>query len=342
MKQFLQIFFLLSIFYSCEEPEREDEPVQLDYHSVFVLNEGNFGYGNASIDLFQPSNAGVDSRIFYRVNGRPIGDVLESMQIIKNKAYLVVNNSSKVEIVELPSFKSVGSISNLPSPRVLLQVNASKAYLSDFLANEIHVVDLSKNAKIGGIPTTGWIEGMALSEEKVFACQATGNEVWVLDTSADSVRSKIKVGVEPLTIVKDKTGFIWVLCTGGFVEDFPSLHKIDPHTEQVVLTLVFPNKSDYPDNLQIDAAGEKLYFLNNGLYQMSITDDQLPLNALIPSNERLLYGLGLDPHTGHIYLSDAIDYQQKGTVYQYDSNGNLLHTFKAGIIPGAFGFYFDE
>jgi hypothetical protein len=40
-----------------------------------------------------------------------------------------------------------------------------------------------------------------------------------------------------------------------------------------------------------------------------------------------------------IYVSDAIDYVQKGKVYIYKPDGILSNSFSAGIIPGEFYFY---
>ena len=39
------------------------------------------------------------------------------------------------------------------------------------------------------------------------------------------------------------------------------------------------------------------------------------------------------------YVADAIDYQQKGIVYRYSPEGELLDEFRVGIIPGAFCWY---
>jgi len=66
---------------------------------------------------------------------------------------------------------------------------------------------------------------------------------------------------------------------------------------------------------------------------------QLCLPALISQGSRNLYGLGVDPTTGNIYVSDAIDYVQKGKVYRYHPDGSLIDSFTAGVIPG--GFYFQ-
>jgi hypothetical protein len=59
---------------------------------------------------------------------------------------------------------------------------------------------------------------------------------------------------------------------------------------------------------------------------------------MIDADERLLYSLGVDPVSGDIYLSDAIDYIQAGLVFRYNRYGTLLDSFTAGIIPGSFCF----
>ena len=71
---------------------------------------------------------------------------------------------------------------------------------------------------------------------------------------------------------------------------------------------------------------------------MPVASAALPDQPMIPSEGRLLYGLAIHPANGHIYISDAKDYVQNGTVYQYSSNGNLIRQYSAGRIPGAFCF----
>ena len=51
------------------------------------------------------------------------------------------------------------------------------------------------------------------------------------------------------------------------------------------------------------------------MYRISVNSNNLPSSPFITSNGRNLYGLGIDPENGDIYLSDAIDYVQKGMIY---------------------------
>ena len=58
---------------------------------VFIINEGNFGVGNASIDFYQRDSNRLIKNVFETVNGRPLGDVAQAMTIFKNKGYIVLN-----------------------------------------------------------------------------------------------------------------------------------------------------------------------------------------------------------------------------------------------------------
>ena len=50
----------------------------------------------------------------------------------------------------------------------------------------------------------------------------------------------------------------------------------------------------------------------------------------------MFYGLTINPVNGEIYVSDAVDYVQSGTVLRYSQDGELLDTFNVGINPGSF------
>lgn len=338
MKKGLLFIIIAILTFACEEPKKDEEPIKVEENSVLIINEGNMGYGNASVDVYNPSTGTVGSSVFFKNNMRPVGDVLQSVALFDGKVYLVVNNSSKIEVVDSDNFTFLGSIQNLSSPRYFLPINIHKAYVSDFKAEEIHVVDPQGFNKINSIPAEGWIEKMTMAKGKVFACNAISDEVWVIDALNDSVVNKIPVGIEPLEIVSDKNEDVWVLCTGGFEEDFAQLFKIDAASENITKSFDFPSIKSYPQRLKIDGAGENLFYLDQDLYKMSIDANSLPTAAFIQSSGRLLYGLGIDPNNTHIYLTDAIDYLQKGNVFEYDGNGNLIHSFKAGIIPSDFGF----
>ena len=71
---------------------------------------------------------------------------------------------------------------------------------------------------------------------------------------------------------------------------------------------------------------------------MSIDDNSLPISPFITSSGKNFYGLAIDKAKNEIYVSDAIDYIQKGKIYRFHSNGIEIDNFLVGIIPGDFLF----
>lgn len=92
---------------------------------VFIVNEGNFTNGNASVSFFDRDSLTVTNDIFDKINGRPLGDVAQSMNEFNEKYYIVVNNSSKVEIVNSSDFVSTGVINGFALPRYFLGINST-------------------------------------------------------------------------------------------------------------------------------------------------------------------------------------------------------------------------
>ena len=111
---------------------------------------------------------------------------------------------------------------------------------------------------------------------------------------------------------------LWVLSSGGINEEQGELNQIDPSTNNIIQTMVFSDISNSPNNLKISPDGETIYYLNNGVNQLSIYASSLPSSSFINQNGALFYGLGISP-TNDIYVSDAVDYVQSGIVYRYDS-----------------------
>jgi DNA-binding beta-propeller fold protein YncE len=310
-------------------------------NGVYIANEGNFQFGNASVSYFADGMTEAVEDLFQPANNRPLGDVCQSICFFKNRAYVVVNNSGKVEVVNPTTFVSSATVSGFNSPRYVLPVSNSKAYVSDLYANRISIVSLSSLTITGTIPLPGWTEEMALVYGDVFVTNRKNNKLYVISSQSDAVTDSITIGFGANSIVEDKNGKLWVLCSGSPGNNInATLHCINPLTHTVEKTFTFSNGSDAPWRLDINGSSDTLYYLNKDCYRMSINDNALPASPFIPANGRNFYGIGINPNNGNIYLADAIDYVQRGKIYIYRPDGNLTTSFLAGIIPG--DFYFKD
>ncbi|HEY8399703.1 MAG TPA: DUF5074 domain-containing protein [Cytophagaceae bacterium] len=341
----IKLISILSLLFlgSCvsDKPDIQPEvPISTSKASgVFIINEGNFQYGNSSVSYYNFSDGKVTEDVFQAANKRPLGDVCQSINVFDGKAYVVVNNSGKIEIVDPNDFSSIGVIQGLTSPRYFLGVTPEKAYVTDLFGNAISVIDLTTNKKVKEIPCAGWTEELLMTSSRVFVTNIEKEYLYVVDISSDKITDSIQLGKAPNSLQLDRDGKLWVLCRGKKNETPGSLHRIDPVTLDVEVTLPFANSSYEPWRLRINGSRDTLYYLNDGVYQLSVYQTQLPAQPLISPNGIEIWGLGIQPDSGIVYVSDAIDYIQKGKVYRYKSDGTLINSFQVGITPGEFYFY---
>jgi YVTN family beta-propeller protein len=314
---------------------------------VFIINEGNFGNGNGSVSFFNIDSLEIYNEIFYTANNRPPGDVPFSMTLIDDEAWLVVNNSARVEVLDMTDMTSVAVIDGLTSPRFLLPVNGHKAYVSDLYSPEVSIIGLVSKQPEGAISIGRSSEQMVMAGGLVFAASWSGygfpsienNMLMVIDPETDMVVDSVIVGKEPNSMVVDHQGLLWVLCSGGFTgEELPTLWRIHPQTLQTEAVFTFSDIHSSPTSLCLNGNRDTLFYLNRGVFRMPVAGQYLPADPWIAEGERLFYALGVHPVTSSVFVSDAIDYQQRGMIYYYDHNGVLLGSYRAGIIPGRFVF----
>jgi len=307
---------------------------------VYITNEGNFQFGNAAVSYYEEGLTDAIPDLFEPANARPLGDVCQSMYFFNEKAYLVVNNSNKIEVVDEHSFVSISTITGFNSPRYFLPVSNSKAYVTDLFDDAISIVNLSNHTRVGEIPIIGWTEEMALSYGNVFVTNRQSDQLYIINSLTDAITDSISIGYGANSIVEDRNGKLWVLCSGHSDDNInASLHRINPIDQSLEETFTFDNSAATPGRLNINGSLDTLYYLSNDVFQMPISSPSLPTEPLIPAESRNFYGLGIRPKTGDIFIADAIDFVQRGKVYVYQSNGELIQSFFSGIIPG--DFYFE-
>ncbi len=319
---------------------------------VFIVNEGNYLYGNGSLSYYDINSKEVINSVYSLANGVPLGDVAYSMTIYDGKGYIVVNNSSSIKVVDANTLLHFGTITDLPSPRHILFLNDESAMISDLYARGISIINPKTLSVVGKIKTGGSTmpfyqhstENLVKIGNKVFTnCWSFDNKVLVISTESLAVIDSIEVGIQPLAMVKDKNNNLWVINDGGYAgnpvgHEIPSLMRINSQSHQVEFRLNFPSLNDIVGQIATTPAGDSLYFISNNIYKMSIDDTVLPQEPLIQKNGRNFRALGIDPITGDVYVSDAVDFMSEGAVYRYASNGAVIDTFDVGIIPGNFCF----
>lgn len=339
---------LLAVAITACDPDPVEPPQPAAASGLFVINEGNYGYSNASLTFYNTESDTAASNVFYRANGMKLGDVAQSMTMHRGSGWVVVNGSGAIYHINADDFREIGRLENMSSPRYIHFISDTKAYVTQLYENRIYIVDPTKHSVTGYIDIdkpadfagSGATEQMVQIGDYVYVnCWSYDKRVLKIDSRTDKVVDQTAVGIQPCALVADKNDCLWVITDGGWEgnplgSEAPTLVCLDSRDLKVLKSFSFPLGS-YPSKLVTDPAGSRLYWLDGGVWEMSIDADALPSSALI-SDGRFYYGLTVSPTTGDIYASDALDYQQPGIVYRFSSAGSQIGSFSAGVIPGKF------
>lgn len=317
---------------------------------VFILHEGRFTYGEASLSYYVPASGQLENEVFIRANGIRLGDVAQSVSIRGDEAWIAVNNSGAVFVVDIDTFRIKGLVEGIPSPRYIHFVSDRKAYVTGFQDSRIAIVDPTLYKVTGHIDTGSHnsTEQMAAWSNYLFVtCWSYDNTILVIDTDRDEIIDEITTPIQPRWIAADGTGRIWALTDGGYKAsgygyEAPALLMIDPEKRAIEKRFHFA-LGDSPKGLAVNGAGDRLYFLNRHLYSMAADADELPSVPVFRNGgATIYYALGVDPVTSEIYIGDAVDYSQRGVIYRLAPDGALTETFRTAIIPNNFCFKYPQ
>lgn len=344
-KFYLSIFvFLIVILLSCE---KENEYERDFRQGVFIVNEGAFRANNGSISWYNPDNKTIINNIFEEVNERPLGDVVQSFGIAGNLGFVVVNNSQKVEIVDLKTFKSKGVISNFTYPRYFTANQVYGFVSNGSMEGSVFIIDLVSLDVIKEIPVGYGPEQMVIAGNKLYVANSGGwgfdNTISVIDIGTKQVISTIEVGDVPFALQKDTQNNLWVLCRGKVVYDFNTweiteetnsrLLKINTNTNAILSDITIGNKGDFFWPTFLTMSGDKsTLYLNelNGVYSVNVASAVVSANPLISGS---FSGLGIHPVTNEFFALKTPDFTSAGTLEIYNNNAHKTGEFNVGIGP---------
>lgn len=333
---YLGIIASAFLFASCSnDDDNNDAPLGVYDNGVLILNEGNFGTPNASVSFVSNDLNTFQNDIFKLVNTPMVlGDVAQSMSFSNEKAFIVVNNSNEVEVVNRYTFKSLGTITEkLQNPRYSVVLN-DKLYVTNSISKAVTVYDAKTFAYIASIPLNKTAERIVAANGKLYVTNAaygSGTDVTVINPASNTVSKTITLA-NGINSIEEKNGSVYVL-SGTSTKN--TLSKINTSTDTATSFEAIATKSA----LNMDIDGDKIYYTQaTEVYAINLTATAFSDKALFSvkdSSWSTFYGFGVID--GKIYSGDANAFTSDGTVTVYSSTGTALKTLTAGKGPN--GFY---
>lgn len=331
---------------ACNKEKEAPKPSGKYSNATFVVCEGNFGQNEGSIDAIVDGEVKKD--IFQAENDRPLGDVVQSMEIIGDQAFIVVNNSGKVEAVNMFTFKSEGACTGLSYPRYVVNRNADEIFVSNGSGDGndyVYVVNKLSMQKTDSVATGLGPNTMVVSNGKLFVANSGGwgtdKTVTVIDTKTLKIEKNITVGDIPYDMEVDAQGNIIVFCKGlteydadwnPTVVSNSSIYTINGSTLEATATKQFDHQfASYGGNL-LACNGNTVYFIDDAVYSM--TNNGEPTKLIEGAD---FYGINVNSKTGEIWIVQT-PYGASHSVSQYRANGTLVKTYKVSNQPSSVVF----
>ena len=352
LKSMVPLLAGMALLTACDPTKEISAPATT---GVFVLSEGQFNAGDGAVSTFDRTTKALSLDVFGSANnGAKLGDVVQSMGVQGSRGYIVVNGSKKVEVVDLPTFKSAATISGLEQPRYFTSTSATRGYLTEwrgpftgYLPGVLSILDLTTNKVTKRVAVGRNPEQLLALGGKIYVPNSLDNTISIIDEASETLTSTITVADGPSSMVADKDNNIWVLCS-GFVTYLSvppysatrvstgTLIRFNPGSPATQLKLSFPASSS-PGQLRISPAKDQLYYSFSGAeYQMSTAVTTLPTTPFI---RRDFSGFAIDPRDNIVYAGVSPSYNSNGRFIRYQTTGVAIDSANVKIGPNGFVFY---
>lgn len=354
---FLFVLFLAG-FAACKK-SNDPAPVVGKYEKgVLVINEGNFSEGNGSLSFVLPDNSLINGVFENENGGLKIGGIIQNVGNYSlgtnKKLAIVTNRKDQVILADADSLNFMAVVYPEADKRLDNPVSFAAIGEKGFVSNWgdinlafgsypegfLTIIDLKNNTYSGKIALDGVRpQGIITANEKLYVCVNNGKDIYVYDKNGTFLKN-IPVEQSPDKMLLDKNGKIWVICNNepdyvNFTDDEGTLLRINPETDAVELSI--PNVPCSSYNSKIAYYNDKIYSLRDKkVFVVDTTNSSV--NELI-SNDFSLYGIGVNPTDGNIFVGENI-FSSNSRVRVFNNNGTLSGEYpSAGVGTNGFLFF---
>ncbi len=339
-------------FTSCNSNDKEPTTNCLTEKAVSKLligNEGNFNWGIGTLSLYDSVSQATVNDVFACQNGEPAGNVVHSLYQYEDEIFVVVNNSRKVEVLNNETLKRKRTITNLNSPRHIINVG-NKLFISDLYNNRISVLGSSATHVERQIPVYGWVEKLfPFSNNKLLAIRTfrMGVSVFALSVIL-SINAENEVVTDSLLVPNAITdthlegNYLLISTTDYNSTANDSLLIMDITTNKIITRASLSGTKGRVRRITYSAQTKSIYYVKYDVHKIG-WDAENP--TIIGESSILLakqqgqefYSLAcFNNQANTLYIADAKNYTSNGELLIYNLNqGKVIKEIPTGIIPSS-------
>jgi len=340
MKKIILSLAILAFAASCSNVDDSIETIETPQtekpyaNGFLILNEGAMGSSNADVSFIK-NDLSISYNNIFKINNSntDLGDVAQFMGFDGDLAYIVMNNSNSIQIVDRYTFKKVNQITQeLNQPRAIAFSNG-KIYVTNANSKTVTVYNKSNYSFVKTIILDQQPEGIVAATNYVYVQSspfASENIVEIIESTSDVNTKDLSFSNALNGITTDGTS-VYVLNSGINSTEISKINN------QEITKTIENNTLVSSRYLTLD--NDNLYFTNGtGIHTLSknlTTINTTPLFNVNDNSWSTLYGFNVID--GKVFSSDANGFVDESIVTIYDLTGNVLKTFSTQI--GTNGFY---
>ena len=332
----------------------------------YMLNEGNMGMNKSTLDYFDVATGEYNRNIYGAANPdvpMELGDVGNDLEIYGSRLWAVINCSNKVEVMHVEDARRIGQV-EIPNCRSIAFHNGY-AYVTSYAGPVQIAPDYKQLGYVAKVDTAtlqvvdrcivGYQpDGIAITGGKIYVANSGGyrvpnyeNTVSVIDIATFREEKKIETAINLNHVIADRNGRLWISSRGDYYTDPSQLFCYDPFLGRLVKTFDIPVGS-------MTLVDGKLYILGNtfsyidmtkqfataivDVETMEVISDSIATDGTFQKMKNP-YGIGVNPVTKEVYISDATNMVSPGWLYCFSPEGTMKWRVRTGDIPAHFAFY---
>lgn len=336
----------LGAFTACSNDDNEPEaPAVMTTVGAYVLNSGDWGANNGSIQWYDMETGKTGGDLFATVNGHGIGDT-QDLCVYGSKLYISCSTSAKIEILDRKDNKIIKTLSlmNLigqPITPRYMTATGGNVYFTAY-DGTVSRLDTLSMAVTATLPVGEGPEGITHANGKLYINlsdykgDGTGKKVAVVDIASFTKKKDIEVKLNPYSeCITGADGYVYLVSSGNFAGPtmpeeqriYQTMQRIDPQTDavkEVCRASFIANKGDkmyilYAEFNLPDTHSISVYDLKTNEWKKFIDFSAVPKPSFID----------VDPVSGDVYIGNAV-YGGNNEVYIFSQEGTFLRKIETG------------
>lgn len=371
--QLYVIILIITASVSCREddvifiPETVvvSKPGLSDVKGFYLLNEGNMGSNKSTLDYYDFSMGVYTRNIYGSANPdvpKELGDVGNDLAIYGTKLYAVINCSNKIEVMNTLTAKRITQI-NIPNCRYI-KFYDGYAYVTSYAGPVEINPEYEQRGYVAKVDTTDFSivdtclvgfqpDELEIIDDKIYVANSGGymvpnyeNTVSVIDIATFKEEERVHIAINLQCVSGDKYGGLWVSSRGDYYDNPSRLYCYDVRKKRIEKEFDVPVSSMWLD-------GDSLYVISVAWSNITMSDDVTYAIINVKTREVVTrnfitdgtdlkikkpYGIAVNPITKDIYVTDAKNYVNPGTLYCFGQDGVMKWSVRTGDIPAHFAF----